>query len=280
MVQSRFAAAGIHLLISVAIISVLLAIVFFVWYPSPYFRLAGADAPLMVLVGVDLVLGPLLTLLVYKVGKPSLRFDLAVIACIQLLALAYGGYSLASQRPVFLAFDRGTLEVISWPDVKDRAVPDEIAGRIPLAGPLPVWVYPQVDADFAYNVVVHGADDIYMYPERYRPFEQAREQMLVSGQVLTEQFLGKESVLRERLVVAAEEAGLVLDDLVGLHAYPVNGRSEIWSAVIDPQTTEILLMVNAPVGWRYEPSENDDAPTDSGDGQQAPSPGEAAPADG
>jgi hypothetical protein len=278
MVQSRFAAAGIHLLISAAIISVLLAVVFFVWYPSPYFSLAGAHAPLLVLIGVDLVLGPLLTLLVYKVDKPSLRFDLAVIACIQLLALAYGGYSLASQRPVFLAFDRGTLEVISWADVKERPVPDDIAAQIPLAGPLPVWVYPEVDADFAFNVVIHGADDIYMYPERYRPFEQARGQMQVSGQVLTASFLKQEPALREKLAEAARKEGLALDDLVGLHAYPVNGRSEIWSAVIDPQAAEILVMVNAPVAWRYEPSVKEQPPVDVDDSDQAPPADAEAPA--
>src|SRR5437762_10459463 len=63
---SRRRAFLTHLLSSAVIVSAVCVLVFFVWYPHPYFRISGAWNPLRVLIGVDLVLGPLLTLLVFK----------------------------------------------------------------------------------------------------------------------------------------------------------------------------------------------------------------------
>lgn len=38
---------------------------------------------MLLIMGADIVLGPLLTLVVYKAGKKSLRFDLACIVTLQ-----------------------------------------------------------------------------------------------------------------------------------------------------------------------------------------------------
>ena len=41
-------------------------------------------------VGKTTVVGPLLTLIVFRAGKPGMKFDLAVIGLVQVAALAYG----------------------------------------------------------------------------------------------------------------------------------------------------------------------------------------------
>ncbi len=76
--MSRWKAAGIHLSISILIGLVVGALLFGVWYPPPFFHAAGADMLVLLLVGVDVVLGPLLTLIVFKSGKRGLKFDLAL----------------------------------------------------------------------------------------------------------------------------------------------------------------------------------------------------------
>ena len=97
--MTRYRASLLHLGLSGAVVAAVLALVFLVWYPDWSFSVAGAVTPVMILVGVDLVLGPLLTLIVYKEGKPGLKFDLAFIAAVQLLALSYGSYTLHGARP-------------------------------------------------------------------------------------------------------------------------------------------------------------------------------------
>ena len=45
---------------------------------------------ILLMIGVDVVIGPLLTLIVFDPKKKHLKFDLVVIAALQLAALAYG----------------------------------------------------------------------------------------------------------------------------------------------------------------------------------------------
>jgi hypothetical protein len=106
--MTRWKAASIHLGISTLIGAVAAALMLGMWYPPPFFRAAGADELILLLVGVDLVIGPLLTLIVFRTGKRGLKFDLAAIGTFQAAALLYGLFVVLQARPVFLvaAVDR------------------------------------------------------------------------------------------------------------------------------------------------------------------------------
>jgi hypothetical protein len=121
--MSRWKAAAIHLLISAAIGLIVGALLLLVWYPAPFFHAAGADVLVILLVSVDLVLGPLLTLVVFKSGKKGLKFDLTLIALMQSAALVYGLSIVLLSRPVFLvaAVDRFVLVSASEIDAADLA---------------------------------------------------------------------------------------------------------------------------------------------------------------
>lgn len=101
--MNRYQAFGIHFLISLMIFVVLVALVFTYWFPG---ILADADSSweqmLLVIAGVDLVLGPMLTLIVFNPQKKSLKFDLATIACVQIAVLAYGVFTMHNTRPLAL----------------------------------------------------------------------------------------------------------------------------------------------------------------------------------
>lgn len=109
--MTRWKAAGTHLALSVIVIGGIAAAAFFLWYPMGLYRLAGHDRILLLMLGIDLAAGPLLTLIVYKAGKKSLPFDLSVIAVAQLAFLGFGLHTLWQTRPVFLLAqpDRYTL---------------------------------------------------------------------------------------------------------------------------------------------------------------------------
>ena len=111
--MSRYKAALIHLLISAVLVGNVIGIVIWVWYPKPTFEVLEVFPIVRLLVGVDLGIGPLLTLIVYKQGKPGLKFDLTVIALIQIVALVYGSYRLHEEKPDYLVFAVDRLEFIS-----------------------------------------------------------------------------------------------------------------------------------------------------------------------
>lgn len=62
----------------------------------------GVTTIYLMLLGIDLILGPLLTFLVFKEDKKKLKFDLGVILIIQLSRLFFGLVYL-SARPTCLA---------------------------------------------------------------------------------------------------------------------------------------------------------------------------------
>jgi hypothetical protein len=121
--MSRWKAALIHLSISAAIGLVSALLIFGVWYPAPYGHAAGAGELILLLLGVDVVLGPLLTLVVFKSGKKSLPFDLSVIAVLQTCAFCFGMSIVVRARPVFIvgAIDRFVLVAADDLDPADLA---------------------------------------------------------------------------------------------------------------------------------------------------------------
>ncbi len=106
---NRWKAAAIHLGVSAVIAATVVTIMLLVWYPPPYFDAMGGQGLLKILVGVDVTLGPLLTLIIFDAKKKSLKFDLSVIAALQIAALAYGVWVMFEARPVYTAFAHGSI---------------------------------------------------------------------------------------------------------------------------------------------------------------------------
>ncbi len=129
--RSTLRASFIHFGISLFVGVALAAAVFGFWFPHPYQHLAGGLQVFAILVGVDVVCGPLLTLVVYKATKPrrELIVDLMVIALLQCAALGYGIHTLSLARPIALVYEVDRFRVVSIADVQ----PSDAAS-------LPTWV--------------------------------------------------------------------------------------------------------------------------------------------
>jgi hypothetical protein len=108
----------IHLVSSVCMALVATGIIFLIWYPSPLAQAIGVTSVVLLLLGVDVVAGPLLTLAVCKQGKKSLRFDLTLIVLIQLSAFIYGMYIIAQGRPVWLVWNKDSFAAVQAFDMK------------------------------------------------------------------------------------------------------------------------------------------------------------------
>jgi hypothetical protein len=73
----------------------------------------------LLLVGVDLVIGPLLTLIVFRPGKRGLQFDLVTIGLLQSAALVYGMSVVLESRPVFLVGVLDRFELVAANEITD-----------------------------------------------------------------------------------------------------------------------------------------------------------------
>jgi hypothetical protein len=185
---TRWQASGLHLLISIAIAAAALAVTLLVWYPRPLFEASGGTGLLYILVGVDVAIGPLITLVVYKAGKWGMRFDLVVIGLLQLGALLYGSYIMFEARPVYIVLVKGQLEVASAVEIR----PDALAQakrpefrKLPLDGPK--LVYSEIDAQEMQEVILSvfaGGPDIHLRPKYYVPYAERKKEALAQAQPL------------------------------------------------------------------------------------------------
>ena len=106
MLSPRIKAFLIHLGISLALFLILLYVIVYIWYPPPFFKYDGGWQGIQLIIGVDLVLGPMLTLAVFNVKKARhlLRRDLIIIGIVQIGALIAGSWIVADQRTRLVIF--------------------------------------------------------------------------------------------------------------------------------------------------------------------------------
>jgi len=147
----RFQAAGIHFLICLVVGFVLLALSWFVWYPAPMLMAIGGLEIFLLVVGIDVILGPLLTLVVFKSGKKSLKFDLAVIAVLQVAAMTYGMNALLEARPAYVAALGDSFQVVQATEVTDENL-SKANTSLPWWGPKWVGTKEVVDKEWQSGV--------------------------------------------------------------------------------------------------------------------------------
>ena len=190
-----------HLSLSFLIALLVVGVVFFIWYPSPLATAVGVTHIFLMLLVIDVILGPLLGLLVYKEGKKTLKFDLSVIILIQIAALCYGVYSIEQGRPAWLVYNVDRFELVR----KNELVDTNIQHAQPQFQK-PSWFKPQyVATEFAKDTQqrndemfaeVFGGISIAQKPERYVPLDKVKKQIQQRAQnlELLKQFNDQQSV--------------------------------------------------------------------------------------
>lgn len=184
---TRWRAAGIHLLISAGIAAAVLTLMLALWYPPPLFEAMGGNDLALILIGVDVVMGPLLTLVVFKAGKWGLKFDLAAIAAFQLVALLFGCHVIYLARPAFIVFVKDQFEVVTAVDLQ----PERLAqarhpqfGKAPWTGPVLVageWPADRAEQQVLLETGLAG-QDLQHFPKYYRPYGEGRSEILAKAQ--------------------------------------------------------------------------------------------------
>lgn len=173
--MSRWQAFGIHFGISAVILSLLMAVIMLLWFPGILFSVDAGWEGLRIVIGVDLVLGPLMTLVVFKAGKPGLKFDLTAIATFQFVCMAAGMWIVYNERPLALILAFDTVYSITAQELeeyeRDPAILDEFPGSYPK---LLYTEMPENDiaAEIAAIRSEFIGDPLYVQTERYRAFPE------------------------------------------------------------------------------------------------------------
>jgi hypothetical protein len=247
---SRWQAAGLHLLICAAIATAVITLMLAVWYPRPLFEAEGGPGLVFILVGVDVVIGPLITFVIFKAGKPGLRFDLCIIAVLQLSALAYGVSMVAGVRPAYIVFVHDQFETVGAMELAERdlaAASQPEFRKVPITGPVVVALKlppldPQERSDLMFQAL-GGGKDLRHFPKYYVPYSEYIKEVLARGQTPAQ--------LRERdpptaKVVDAWLAEARVPESAVLYL-PLKASRGFIAALIDAKTGELVKMLLAPL---------------------------------
>lgn len=241
-VKERLKASSVHLGISLGIAACAALLVFTAWYPWPYREVSGGRELFLILVSVDVVLGPLITLAVFDRRKPvrELVMDLSVVGIVQLAALAYGLWTVAVARPVHLVFEIDRLRVVHAVDVPDELLPQTPPGirPEPWTGPTLLAVRPFRDAAEQGSMTMQALQGIQLAarPDLWQPWADARSRVLAAAQSV--ESLERKLPTKASVIDAAlQRAGRTARDTLYL---PMVSRKLAWTAFVDPKTAQVV----------------------------------------
>ncbi len=232
--MTKLRAFLIHLSISTLVVGTVLAVIYFLWYPDPYLRISGAAKVIGMLIGVDLILGPSLTLMLFKPKKPGLVFDLSVIAVVQLAALVYGAASIYEERPYYLVFSVDRFEVVPQKDVDTSLIESEPLKTKPWAAPILAVARLPEDLEEQQQLlmeILEGKPDIERRPEYWSPYEESVDLVMERAKPLVELKVEDERI-RHRIA----ELSRRYPDKNRLLYLPGNWKTHAFTLVLDGAT--------------------------------------------
>lgn len=234
-----------HLLISAFIAAAVLAVMLGVWYPRPLFEAEGGLGLVFILIGVDVAVGPLITSVIFRSGKPGLRFDLWTIALLQSAALVYGCYVVAEVRPAFIVFVKDQFEVVGAIDLRAEDLKEARRAefrRIPLTGPVLAAVEPPTDPKENQALLFMALEqgrDMRNFPKYYVPYDEYRQKVPAKGRTL-EQVRRHEPEFARAIERYLADSGRREADVLYL---PLRASRAWGAALVDARSGELIKLL-------------------------------------
>lgn len=243
--KGRLWAAGVHLAISALIATVVVSTMYFVWYPWPFFGAMGGNNLAMLIVGVDVVLGPLVTLIIFNRAKGGwLTFDLCVIGALQASALAWGVHIVAEARPVYMVFSIDRFELTARYQIADaelaRVKRPEFAS-IPLGPPRTVGARLPTDSGEQMRILgsAVAGNDLSTFPQHFVPYVEVAATAVAKSRPLAE-LRGRSPEAPALLAKALADIGRAEADVRWL---ALKGRVKDAAVLVDAKTGAVLGFV-------------------------------------
>lgn len=232
--RAKLVAFSIHFVATALLGACAAALIFLVWFPHPFATMIGGTGLFLLVVGCDLVLGPLLSLVVYdrRKSRRALLVDYTVIGVAQVAMMVYGVYIVAGTRPVYVAFSKDRFEIVTARDLTDEelaaARSAEYRSR-PLTGPRYVWIrISSADYQDALFEALKGNEE-HQRPKFYAPYADGLGQMRRNASKL-EVLERKFPQTTPALEAAVRDAGIPPERA---RWFPVHHRLGFSTAIVD-----------------------------------------------
>lgn len=240
----RFKAAAVHLACSAAVLLLCAAVVFCGWYDWPVGSATGVESIFLMLLAIDLVLGPAVMWMIFDPRKKELKRDIVIVICLQAAALVYGMNALFSARPAYIVFAVDRFEIVHAGELSQ----DRLAAAEPAYRELPVWrpqwisaLRPE-DPEERKKLMIgalSGDGDLHQLPRFYASYDRARNLSRSKAQDLS--LLSTFNPEKSALVAATLAKHASHEGGVGY--LPLKGRTQDLSVVVARSTGDVLEIV-------------------------------------
>ena len=240
MLKQKFKATLIHFLLSVALVALIIGSILFLFFPELFIGVTDFKEVALIIICVDLVLGPLLTFVVFnpKKTKKSLYLDFSVIAAIQISAVLYGAFSLFQIHPVYVTFNIDRFTIVTAKDaepekalVKEYKISKFDAGKLAFAK-MPYDLEKQNDLLLSATM---GGEDLESMEEYYEPYDSNISSIMAKS-------------LDPQLVLSKKESEKFKythkSDLNNYAFFPLNSPKKDAIIVLDKKTARPVATLN------------------------------------
>jgi len=233
MWAAKCVAAAKHSLVTLFCAVVTYFLVFYVWYPDVFARLMPGTKLFFLVLCVEVVLGPCISLVIFNPAKSrrELIVDYLIVGSIQLSALVYGVLSVVDSRPVYVVFVKDRLEIVSAAELDKSDLLDASSqqfSEIPWSGLRFICVREPRDAAEKERLLfdeIPSGKDVQHLPRFYRECNKNE----LSQHAFAISKLKSIATMRDKDAVSAELMKLDNNKIW----LPVMGKMGVWVAIFD-----------------------------------------------
>ena len=241
---NRYQAFGLHIAISASLALALSALVFLLWYPGLLAYASNVTPIFLLLLLVDVVIGPVITLVIYNPQKKELKRDLWVIGVIQILALLYGLHTVFVTRPVYIVFNAAQFDLTYANQISEenmRLANNPGYQALPYLGPKLVAVALPEDPQLLTEIILaslQGKDDIPTQVQYFVPYVAQKKAILSSVKPLRELApFNKDHVTQLQALVEKYQSAHM-----DVGYIPLKAKSHHLSVIINRSNGDVLEM--------------------------------------
>lgn len=247
--KPRIKAATTHFFISVIIAITIACLIFLLWYPAPHHILSSGINLFLILISIDLTLGPLMTLVIFNKNKPNRELfrDVTIIALLQLLALIYGMNIMFQARPAYIVFEYNRFQVIYASDLSPELLakaPQELR-HLPITGPKYLSLRPMQNKEKLDLLLQELSGFPLAYrTDMWRPYSDAKARVISAGTPAETTISSLPYMQRKKMEKIISEKNISVKDV--LHVPLLSRSPEVATVFIHKKDAEVLSIINTP----------------------------------
>jgi hypothetical protein len=242
MFKQKLKASFIHLGLSIILVALLIGSILFFWFPQLFIGVTEFKEVASIIISVDLVLGPLLTFVVFQPQKKTLTFDLSVIISIQLIALTYGVYALYQIHPVYITFTIDRFTIVNARDAEPKKSKYKEYNISKFSSATLAYAKMPEEREKRNDVTMtaaFGGKDLEQRVEYYKPYKTGINEILLKSLDPTIIFSKNNPTDESKLFL--EKFGNTIENYAFL---PLNSMSKDAIIVLDKKTADAVAMID------------------------------------